>query len=95
MLSVLVTFPLGALTTLSPWNDMHTKHSWSAIPSKWESLGCPPAGTTIDLCVALKPHRENALIDVLYEVSDPMNRKHVLSTIPLRTHVLMCASVPE
>ncbi|KAF8257707.1 subtilisin-like protein [Lactarius quietus] len=59
---------------------MHTKHSWTSVPSNWESLGCPPAGTTIDLYVALKPHRENALTDMLYEVSDPMHRKHVLRT---------------
>ncbi|KAI9450054.1 subtilisin-like protein [Lactarius psammicola] len=69
VLSVLVTFPLVGLTTLahSSWDDTLTKHSWNAVPSKWETLGHPPAGTTIDLCVALKPQHENALIDVLYE----------------------------
>ncbi len=34
-------------------------------------LGSLPTGTTIDLHVALKLHRENALIDAFYEVSNP------------------------
>ncbi|KAH9025815.1 subtilisin-like protein [Lactarius hengduanensis] len=62
--------------TLSLWDDMRTKHSWSTIPSMWEILGSPPAGTTIDLCVALEPQRENALIEVLHEVSDPTHPKY-------------------
>lgn len=76
LLSILVTFPLGSITTLSPWDDMRIKHSWSTIPSMWEILGSPPAGTTIDLCVALEPQRENALIEVLHEVSDPTHPKY-------------------
>ncbi|KAF8257708.1 subtilisin-like protein [Lactarius quietus] len=71
----LATFPRGGLTT-PPWDDIHTKHSWTTVPPNWESLGCPPAGTTINLYVGLEPHRENALIDVLNEVSDPMHRKY-------------------
>lgn len=94
VLFAIATFPRRSLTTPS-WDDMHTKHSWTTVPSNWESIGCPPAGTTIDLYVALKPHHENALIDVLYEVSDPTHRKHVLYTIPFRTHILMCVAVPE
>ncbi|KAH9060328.1 subtilisin-like protein [Lactarius deliciosus] len=47
---------------------MYIKHSWNAIPKNWVSLGRPPSDTTIDLYIALKPHRENALIDALYEV---------------------------
>ena len=80
VLSILATFPRaeGGLTTPQPWDDTHTKHSWTAVPSNWESLGEPPSGTTIDLYVALKPHRENALIDVLNEVSDPLHIKHVI-----------------
>ncbi|KAH9062451.1 subtilisin-like protein [Lactarius vividus] len=50
---------------------MHIKHSWNAVPRNWESLGHPPSGTTIDLYMALKPQRENALVDALYEVSEP------------------------
>ncbi|KAF8257610.1 peptidase S8/S53 domain-containing protein, partial [Lactarius quietus] len=35
-----------------------------------------PLAPTINLYVGLEPHRENALIDVLNEVSDPMHRKY-------------------
>lgn len=66
---------------------MRTKHSWNAVPKNWESLGYPPNGTLIDLYVGLKPYRENALIEALYEVSDPNNPRHVLSTSSL-VHVL-------
>ncbi|KAH9179029.1 subtilisin-like protein [Lactarius sanguifluus] len=73
VLSVLATGLLGGLAKLlSPsWDDVHIKHSWSAVPRNWESLGHPPSGTTIDLHIALKPQRENALVDALHEVSDP------------------------
>ncbi|KAH8985704.1 subtilisin-like protein [Lactarius akahatsu] len=54
-----------------PWDNMHVKHSWNAVPTNWVSLGRPPPGTTIDLYIALKPNREDALIDALYEVSEP------------------------
>ncbi|KAH8988440.1 subtilisin-like protein [Lactarius hatsudake] len=76
LLFVLVTIPFGSLTTLSPWDDTRTKHSWNTVPSMWEILGSPPTGTTIDLCVALEPQRENALIEVLHEVSDPTHPKY-------------------
>ncbi len=77
-LSILAAVPLGLATPLSPhWNDMRLKHSWNSIPEKWEWLGNPLAGTTIDLRIALKPHREDALIDALYEVSDPRHSKYV------------------
>ncbi|KAH9161763.1 subtilisin-like protein [Lactarius sanguifluus] len=55
---------------------MRTTHSWNTLPSMWEILGSPPAGTTIDLCVALEPQRENALIEALHEVSDPTHPKY-------------------
>ncbi|KAI9454384.1 subtilisin-like protein [Lactarius psammicola] len=55
---------------------MRLKHSWDTTPDNWESLGTPPADTVIDLHIALKPHRENALIDVLNEVSNPMHPKY-------------------
>ncbi|KAH9179049.1 subtilisin-like protein [Lactarius sanguifluus] len=73
VLSVLATSLLGVLAKrLSPpWDDMHTKHSWNVIPKNWMALGRPPSGTTIDLYIALKPQRENALVDALYEVSEP------------------------
>ncbi|KAH9077127.1 Pro-kumamolisin, activation domain-containing protein [Lactarius deliciosus] len=41
----------------------------TAIPENWESLGNPLSGTTINLYVALKAHRENALIDTLYDAT--------------------------
>jgi hypothetical protein len=43
----------------------------------WVTLGDPPAGNTIDLHFSLKPYHENALIDALNEVSNPIHRKHV------------------
>jgi len=56
------------------------KHSWSAVPEHWESLGHPSAGTTIDLYLALKSHNDNALIDALHEVSSPRHPKYVRPT---------------
>lgn len=80
VLLLLSTILLGGLATpsgLSPrWDDMRLKHSWNAIPENWECLGLPPAGSLIDLHVALKPHRKNALIDVLNVVSDPEHPKY-------------------
>ncbi|KAH8994681.1 subtilisin-like protein [Lactarius hatsudake] len=58
------------------WDDMRVKHSWNAVPENWENLGNPLSGTTIDLYVALKAHRENALIDTLYQVSDPNHPRY-------------------
>ncbi|KAH9164922.1 subtilisin-like protein [Lactarius sanguifluus] len=73
VLSVIVLVLLGGLAKpLSPpWDDMHIKHSWNAIPKSWEALGGPPSGTTIDLYIALRPQHENAVVDALYEVSEP------------------------
>src|SRR6266702_5414099 len=80
VLSVLASAPLADLATpLSPlWDDMQVKHAWNAVPANWESLGHPAAGTTIDLHIALEPHRENALTDALYAVSDPRLQTQVL-----------------
>ncbi|KAH9054643.1 peptidase S8/S53 domain-containing protein [Lactarius vividus] len=76
--------PLDFATPLAPWGDMRVKHAWSSILANWDTLGCPSAGTTIDLYIALNPHREDALIDVLYQVSDPKHPRHVhLTTAPL------------
>ncbi|KAF8269178.1 subtilisin-like protein [Lactarius quietus] len=73
ILSILAAFLLDSLAkSPSPrWDDKRTKHSWNAVPKDWERLGHPPLSTTIDLYIALKPHSENALIDVLYNVSTP------------------------
>ena len=76
--------PLGLATPLSlRWEDMRSKHSWGSIPEKWECQGHPPVGTTIDLRIALKPHRESALIDTLYEVSNPNHPKYVSIPFPM------------
>ncbi|KAH9039325.1 subtilisin-like protein [Lactarius pseudohatsudake] len=76
-LSFLIAPPLADFATpLAPWDDMRVKHTWSAVPANWETLGCPSAGTTIDLYIALNPHQENALIDALYEVSDPKHPRY-------------------
>ncbi|KAH9011132.1 peptidase S8/S53 domain-containing protein [Lactarius hengduanensis] len=85
MLSFLTAAPLADFATpLAPWGDMRVRHTWSAVPANWETLGCPSADTTIDLYIALNPHQENALIDALYEVSDPKHPRHVhLTTAPL------------
>jgi tripeptidyl-peptidase-1 len=96
MLSVLAAAPFHNLakSLAPPWDDIRAKHSWNAVPPNWETLGHPPAGTTIDLHIALKPHHENALIDALYKVSVPGSPEHVLSNPPPRTmysHVpLLC-----
>ncbi|KAH8978340.1 subtilisin-like protein [Lactarius akahatsu] len=75
VLSILTTGLLGGfakhLRLSPPWDDTHIKHSWNAVPKNWESLGHPPSGTAIDLYIALKPQRENAVVDALYEVSEP------------------------
>ncbi|KAH8978359.1 subtilisin-like protein [Lactarius hatsudake] len=65
----------------SRWDKMKVKHAWDAVPKNWQSLGHPSNQTTIDLYLALKSHREDALVEALYEVSDPQHSRYV--TIPL------------
>ncbi|KAH9165152.1 subtilisin-like protein [Lactarius sanguifluus] len=80
-ISLLTATPLSNFATpLAPWGDVRVKHAWSSVPANWETLGCPSAGTTIDLYIALNPRHENALIDALYEVSDPKHPRHVHPT---------------
>ncbi|KAH9071520.1 subtilisin-like protein [Lactarius deliciosus] len=81
VLFLLSTVPLGGNAT-SRWDHMRSKHSWKSIPENWESLGPPTADTVIDLYIALKPYRENALVDAFNEVSDPRHPRHVSSTVP-------------
>ncbi|KAH8994287.1 subtilisin-like protein [Lactarius akahatsu] len=80
VLSTLAAGLLGGLATplkLAPrWNETKVKHAWHTIPENWVDLGHPSAGTTIDLHLALKSHDENALIDALYEVSDPYHPRY-------------------
>ncbi|KAH8995566.1 peptidase S8/S53 domain-containing protein [Lactarius hatsudake] len=84
-LSFLTATPLADFATpLAPWGDVRVKHAWSSVPANWETLGFPSTGTTIDLYIALSPRHENALIDALYEVSDPRHPRHVhLAAAPL------------
>jgi hypothetical protein len=81
-------------TSLVPWDDMRVEHTWHTVPVNWESLGHPPAGTTIDLYIALKPDRESALIDTIYEVSNPRHPRHVLLTTPPLAPLFMCTVAP-
>lgn len=83
--SILAIVFIGGLATSipSPWGEMLEKHKWVHIPDNWDTVGHPPDGTTIDLHIALKPERKNALVDALLEVSQPRHPKFVLLTIPL------------
>ncbi|KAH9062405.1 subtilisin-like protein [Lactarius vividus] len=76
--SVLEAILLGSLAKhFSPrWDDTRIKHSWNSVPGNWENLGNPLSGITIDLHVALKAHRENALIDTLSQVSNPNHPRY-------------------
>ncbi|KAH9020549.1 subtilisin-like protein [Lactarius deliciosus] len=76
-ISFLTATPLADIATpLTPWGDVRVKHAWSSVPANWETLGCPSAGTTIDLYIALNPRHDTALIDALYEVSDPKHPRY-------------------
>ena len=93
ILCVLLSTPLYNLAKpLAPnWDHISVKHTWNNVPPKWESLGPPPAGTTIDLNIVLKPQNENALIDALYNVSNPGSSRNVIfETLPVTMH----SSVP-
>ncbi|KAH9036773.1 subtilisin-like protein [Lactarius deliciosus] len=87
-LSVFAVILLGSLAKpFSPrWDDMRIKHSWNSVPENWDNLGNPLSGTTIDLYVALKAQHKNALIDTLYQVSDPNHPRHVYSATPSLMH---------
>ncbi|KAH9175112.1 subtilisin-like protein [Lactarius sanguifluus] len=68
----------GCATPLaSPWDGMKVKHAWGAVPKNWESLGHPSNETMIEFYLALKSHREDALVEALYEVSDPEHSRYV------------------
>ncbi|KAI0064450.1 subtilisin-like protein [Artomyces pyxidatus] len=76
-LSILVATPLGLTSPVSPrWSDLQVKHSWPNVPRNWHCEGPAPEGTTIDLRIGLKPHREDALVEALHEVSDPAHEKY-------------------
>ncbi|KAI9455777.1 subtilisin-like protein [Lactarius psammicola] len=78
VLSTLAAVLLGGFATpLAPrWGRMRVIHAWNAVPKNWESQGYPHNKTTIDLYLALKSHREDALIDALYKVSNPWDPQY-------------------
>src|SRR6202046_1785622 len=97
-ISVLTVLSAVSLTNLATpptpvplWSDIRVKHTWDSVPANWECLGPPPADIVINLYIALKPDRENALIDALYEVSDPGHQKHVVLTTHPLVHVFTCS----
>ena len=77
------TVPLACLAALfAPrWDDMRVKHSWKSVPENWESLGFPHNDTTLNIYVALRSRRPNAMIAALHEVSTPGHPKHVISPL--------------
>lgn len=79
-----IAFPLSPL-----WGDAYIKRSSDAVPSDWDSLGEPFAGTTNNIYTVLEQQHENVLIEVRY----PGHPKHVLSTSPPRTHLHLCSCV--
>lgn len=96
VLFAFATVPFANLAThlASRWDNMRVKHTWHVAPANWETLGHPPPDTTIDLHIALKPHRETAMTDALYEVSDPGHPKCVL--LPLfRSRLYLPASFSD
>ncbi|KAH9168350.1 subtilisin-like protein [Lactarius sanguifluus] len=60
----------------SRWDGMKVKHAWDTVPKNWKSLGHPSNETTIDLHLALKSHRQDALIEAPHEVSDPEHSRY-------------------
>ena len=81
--AALLVGPAVLLRAPSPQGDMVVKHKWDVIPDNWLSLGPPPDDSTIELHIALQPGQKSALIDVLYEVSQPGHPKKVFFTTPL------------
>ena len=93
MLFVLFSAPLYNLAKppAPNWDHISVKHTWNSVPSSWESLGPPPSGTTIDLNIVLMPQNESALIDALYDVSNPGSARHVIfETLLGCTHLCHC-----
>ena len=76
----------------SHWDEMLVKHTWNDVPANWESLGNTTAKAIIKLHIALKHNREGALIDTLYEVSNPEHPRHVVFTTPPLATSFMCAA---
>ena len=92
-LSFLIAVLLANFTTAAVhWDEKRVMHAWDDVPTDWESQGNTTAGAKIKLHFALKSDRENALIDALYEVSNPDHPRHVLLTTPPLVPLLTCAA---
>ena len=89
---LLVDFATHVATTAIHWDEMLVKNTWNTVPANWESFGNTTAGSMVNLHIALKPDREGALIDTLYEVSDPENPRQSLITTPPLTPLLTCVA---
>ncbi|KAH9057762.1 subtilisin-like protein [Lactarius vividus] len=77
LFTLTATIICGLATPLAPcWDGMKVMHAWSTVPNNWKSLGHPPNQTTINFYIALKSQRENALVDALYQVSDPKSPRY-------------------
>ena len=88
---LIAVFLAGIATAAVHSHEMRIMHAWDDVPANWESLGNTTAGTMIKLRFALKPGRENALVDALSEVSNPEHPRHVDLTTPPLVLLLMCA----
>ena len=54
---LIVTHLCNLSIPLEPlWGDMQVKHTWNTVPANWETIGHHPAGTTIDIHIALNPN---------------------------------------
>jgi tripeptidyl-peptidase-1 len=94
LLPFFVASPICLAKPIAPrWDDMTVKHSWDSTPDKWEYHGPPPDGAVIDLHIALKPHSENALVDALFEVSNPEHPKFVPVSLYLGVRLCLLADV--
>ncbi len=81
VLSIFLAVPLADLAT-PPLHlgNLRVKHMWDTLLDNWEDMGPPSADTTVNLSIALKPHRENALVDALLDVSEPGSPMYILTT---------------
>ena len=73
--TVLAT-PLTANGIQARHLDFDVKHSWPQIPNGWEEGIRPDDNHIIHLRIALKQHKFDDLVSILYEVSDPFHEKY-------------------
>ncbi|KAH9167472.1 subtilisin-like protein [Lactarius sanguifluus] len=65
----------------SRWDGMKVKHAWDAVPKNWQSLGHPSNQTTIDLHLALKSHREDAMVEALTRYGAHLSKEQVAEVV--------------